>query len=334
MHTLFSALRVNEQPDGSFSREWVQRPIGELPPGDLLVKLQYSSLNFKDALSATGNRGVTRRYPHTPGIDAAGIVAESQSPDFPPGMEVIVTSYDLGMNTDGGFAAYIRVPAAWAVPLPPGLNLWQSMALGTAGFTAGLALHKMEQAGQTPAMGPVLVSGASGGVGALAVALLARNGYEVIASSGKAGAEDWLKSLGASAVLSREAIRDGSGRPLLKSRWAGAVDTVGGEVLADILKATGRNGNVAVCGLVLSPELHTTVFPFILNGVNLLGIESAECPMPLRRRIWERLASSWSLQELLPHIAVTVKPEGLEEQIQRILKAQLQGRVVLEAPAQ
>ncbi len=226
--TRFRAFRTIETEQG-FHGEIMHRQIGDLPAGEVLVRVHYSSLNFKDALSATGHKGVTRTYPHTPGIDAAGIVVHSDAPRIQTGQEVIVTSYDLGMNTDGGFGEYIRVPAGWVVPLPSEMNLRQSMILGTAGFTAGLALYKMERCGLDPGEGPVVVTGASGGVGSLAVALLAKRGYDVWAVSGTPEAHDLLRQLGADTILNRDDANDDSGRPLLTGQWVGAIDTVGGK---------------------------------------------------------------------------------------------------------
>lgn len=293
----FQALRAFET-EGGFSQRIVSRHIEELPDHDVLVRVHWSSLNYKDALSAFGNKGVTRAYPHTPGIDAAGVVVSSRDTRFAPGAQVIVTSHDLGMNTPGGLAEYIRVPGDWIVPLPAGLSLRASMVLGTAGLTAGMALHKLERGGQTPAMGPIVVTGASGGVGSLAVALLAACGYEVHAVSGRPELHAWLRNLGASACLSREEVSDTSSRPLLRSRWAGAIDTVGGAALSTLIRACAKEGSIAVCGLVASPEFAATVFPFILNGVQVLGIDSAECPQSLRQRVWEKLGSDWRLPQL------------------------------------
>lgn len=328
----FRALRVHENQDGTFSRQIEERQTQDLPEGEVLVRVHYAGLNYKDALSATGNKGVTRRYPHTPGIDAAGVVAESQHEDLAEGDEVIVTSYDLGMNTDGGFAEYIRVPADWIVPKPKALSLKQSMILGTAGFTAGLGLYKMLQNGQAPEQGKILVTGATGGVGSMAVGILAKAGFEVIASTGKASAHDYLTALGASEIVSREAVQEDSKRPLLKPRWAGAIDTVGGNTLETVLKACKRHGSVAACGLVLSPKLNTSVFPFILNGINLLGIDSERCTMPVRRDIWDRLASDWRIP-MLDEAGSLITLDELDEQIDRILKGKVRGRIVVEHEA-
>lgn len=325
----FDAYRVFEEGQDTFTRSIVSRKIDDLPKGDVIIRVHYSSLNYKDALSASGNKGVTRNYPHTPGIDASGVVAQSNSPSFQEGQEVIVTSYDLGMNTDGGFGEYIRVPAEWVVPLPKELNLQSAMTLGTAGFTAGLALHKMESIGQKPEMGPVAVTGASGGVGSLSVAILAKAGYEVHAVTGKEEAHDYLRKLGAKEIFPRDHAKDESKRPLIRSKWAGAIDTVGGSTLATLLKACSREGSVASCGLVGSPKLEMTVFPFILNGANLLGVDSATCHASLRKDIWQRLATSWSVPHL-SEIATEITLNDLDEYIGLILKGKTKGRIVVK----
>jgi acrylyl-CoA reductase (NADPH) len=286
-------------------------------------------LNYKDALSATGHRGVTRHYPHTPGIDAAGVVVESAAEAFQPREPVIVTSYDLGMNTSGGWGQYVRVPAAWAVPLPEGLSLYEAMIYGTAGFTAGLAVLKLQAHGLRPEEGEVLVTGATGGVGSLAVGILARGGYRVIAATGKLEQEAYLRDLGAVEILPRTEVQDDSGRPLLSGRWAGAVDVVGGEHLASVLKATAYGGAVASCGLVASAELPTTVYPFILRAVSLLGVDSQNCPMEVRRQVWDNLAGPWKLPQL-GRVATERRLDTLEPEIERILQGQQQGRIVVK----
>ena len=302
-------------------------PFGTLPDHDVTVEVAYSSLNYKDALSARGNRGVTRSYPHTPGIDAAGRVVASRDPAFEPGDEVIVTSYDLGMNTPGGFGARIRVPGAWVVPMPAGLDARSAMVLGTAGLTAGLALDALLRQGLTPASGPVLVTGASGGVGSLAVALLARLGYEVCAGSGKSHAHDLLRRLGATRILERGELSQRTARALLTSEFAAAIDVVGGATLENILKRLDRGGVVAACGLVQSPELQLTVFPFILRGVSLLGIDSAECDAATRLRLWQQLAGDWAFdaEPLVTEVALL----DLEPWIGRILAGEVMGRVLV-----
>lgn len=325
----FRALRVEEDETGKFVRSIVERKIEDLPAGDVLVNVHFAALNYKDALSATGNRGVTRKYPHTPGIDGAGMVVESKSPQFKPGDKVLVTSYDLGMNTDGALAEYMCVPAEWVVPLPQGLNLKESMIIGTAGLTAGIGLHKMEMMGQHPGLGPLVVSGATGGVGSMAVGIMAKAGYEVIASTGKSHEAGFLKSLGATEVVGREFIDDDSNRPLMRPKWAGGIDTVGGNTLATLLKGCKPEGSVASCGLVGSPILSTTVFPFILNGVNLLGIDSAKFPRDERLKIWDKLAGIWRFPDL-DGLVTTCGLHELDPYIDAILKGGVKGRVVVD----
>ncbi len=323
----FKAMIVEEHAEKKFTRTVGSRAIGDLPEGPLLIKVHYSSLNYKDALSATGNRGVTRKFPHTPGIDAAGEVVEDTSKTFKPGDQVVVTGWDLGMNTAGGFGEYIRIPAEWAIALPAGLSLRDSMILGTAGFTAGLSVQALTDRVSAEA-GEILVTGATGGVGSVAVALLAKAGYQVVAVTGKADQADFLKSLGAGEVVTREAIMENADRPMMKERWAGAVDVVGGEMLAALLKSTSYGGTVTCCGLVGSVELPINVFPFILRGVSLLGIDSVQCPRELRLTVWNKLAREWKidLEALVKEVAL----EDLEDSIQAILKGELRGRVLVK----
>ncbi len=328
MTEYFKALVVRETDDRKFVRKIEECRVDNLPPGDVLIAVQYSSLNYKDALSANGNRGVTRRYPHTPGIDAAGLVAASSVPAFKPGDAVFVTGYDLGMNTPGGFGGYVRVPAGWVVPLPPQMSLRESMVYGTAGFTAGLSVTALIKNGVKPESGDILVTGASGGVGSLATALLARQSYIVTAVSGKPDAIDFLKSLGARAVIPRAEVLDTSGKALLKTRWAGVVDTVGGEMLTTAIKSTHAQGAVACCGNVASHDLHLTVYPFILRGVSLCGVNSAECPMSLRRKVWQRLAVEWK-PEQLKSLADEITLNDLDDRIDRILQGGLRGRTLV-----
>ena len=311
-----------------YVRRVERRSIDDLPDGDVLVRVYYSSLNYKDALSATGHRGVTRRYPHTPGIDAAGVVEESTDGRFPPGDEVIVTSYDLGVNTPGGFGQYIRVPAGWIVPLPNGLTLRESMAYGTAGFTAAMSVQRLEGHGVAPDSGEILVTGATGGVGSLAVAILAGLGYTVVAATGKTDKARFLHDLGANEVVHRNDVDDAGGHPLLAERWAGVVDTVGGNILATSLKSTRRRGIVACCGLVASADLNTSVYPFILRGVSLQGIDSAECPMPERTDIWKKIAGPWKI-DTSDDLVTECTLEALEPEIHRILQGKQTGRVVV-----
>jgi len=323
----FKAMIVEEQQEKKFTRRIGQRRIDDLPEGTLLIKVHYSSLNYKDALSATGNPGVTRKFPHTPGIDAAGEVVEDASGTFKPGDAVVVTGWDLGMNTAGGYGEYIRVPAEWAIALPAGLTLRESMILGTAGFTAGLSVHALADR-VAPGAGEILVTGATGGVGSVAVAILAKAGYQVVAVTGKADQVDFLKSLGARDVITREEVMENANRPMMKERWAGAVDVVGGEMLAAVLKSTRYGGTVTCCGLVGSPELPVNVFPFILRGVSLLGIDSVQCPVEPRLAVWKKLANEWKVD--LDALVKEVSLEELEEPLLSILKGGVRGRVIVK----
>lgn len=323
----FKAMIVEEQPEKKFSRRIGVRNVSDLPDGDLLVKVHYSSLNYKDALSATGNPGVTRKFPHTPGIDAAGDVVEDASGTFSPGDKVVVTGWDLGMNTAGGYGEYIRVPAEWAVALPEGFTLRESMILGTAGLTAGLCLHALADR-VAPDAGEILVTGATGGVGSIAVAILAKAGYQVVAVTGKTDQADFLQSLGSGEVITRETLMENANRPMMKERWAGAVDVVGGEMLAAVLKSTRYGGTVTCCGLVGSPDLPMNVFPFILRGVSLLGIDSVQCPVETRLAVWQKLAGEWRVD--LEALVSEVSLEQLEDSIQAILKGGLRGRVLVK----
>lgn len=324
----FKALRVEQTEKTIFTRTITERRVDDLPAGELLVRVDYSSLNFKDALSATGNPGVTRNYPHTPGIDAAGVVISCSDGRFTPGDNVIVTSYDLGMETDGGFGQMIRVPSAWALKLPAGLTTRESMMLGTAGLTAALSVLELEAGGVKPDDGPILVTGATGGVGSLAVAILATAGFQVSAATGKMAESGYLSTIGAAEVLERDQILLGGERPLLKPRWAGVVDCVGGEMLVAAIKATRPRGVVTCCGLVGSSDLPLNVFPFILRGVRLIGVDSAECPMPQRTAAWQKLATAWKITPLETMVD-EVTLEGLEAKIQGMLRGELKRRVLV-----
>jgi putative YhdH/YhfP family quinone oxidoreductase len=327
MPTEYRALVVNETPEGPFTRSITRVPFSFLPDHELTIEVEAAALNYKDALSAHGHKGITRQYPHTPGVDAVGRVLHDRSNTFKPGDRVICTSYDLGMNTPGGFAEFIRVPAHWAIACPESLTPKMAMVYGTAAYTAALALHKMQQCGQSPQMGPIAVTGATGGVGSMAVALLAHLHYEVIAITGSAEQGPYLKQLGASQVLPRIEADDQSGRPLLRSKWAGAIDNVGGNTLATLIKACGRNGSVASIGLVGDASFSSTVYPFILNGVNLLGVDSAETVRETRELIWRRLATDWHFN--VPNEAITVTTlEEIPHYMATMMDGKTKGRIV------
>jgi acrylyl-CoA reductase (NADPH) len=324
----FKAMVVSETGEKKFLREITEKYFSELPGGELIVEVKYSSLNYKDALSASGNKGVTRKYPHTPGIDAAGVVLNSTTKAFGAGEEVVVMGYDLGMNTSGGFGRYISVPSGWAIKLPQGLSLRDSMGYGTAGLTAALCILRLMAGGLNKDAGEVLVTGATGGVGSIAVAILAKLGFNVVAATGKAEEKGFLDQLGAKAIITREEANDTSGRPLQKGRWAGVVDTVGGNILATALKTAKYGGLVAACGNAMSAELTVSVFPFILRGVSLLGVDSVEIPMRARQMAWNKLAGEWSVD--LASIVKEVSLQGLNAEIDKILKGGVRGRVVVD----
>ena len=322
----FKAFVVTER-EGVFTRSLVKKNTNELPPYENMIKVKYAALNFKDALSATGHKGVTKNYPHTPGIDAAGVIVDS-SQSFTEGEEVLVTGFDLGMNTPGSFAEYIRVPESWIIRKPSNLSLKEAMILGTAGLTVGIGIDKMLKNDQKPENGPILVTGSSGGVGSLAVKLLNKLGFEVTASTGKKGAIEVLKNHGATSFIDRKDADDVSGKPLLSPRWAGAFDTVGGNILATAIKACRPYGNVVSCGNIASSKIPVTVFPFILNGINLLGVDSAECPLEFRKKIWDKLAEEWKLDDL-PDLAIDCSLNDLDYYIDQILYGKIIGRVIV-----
>ena len=303
-----------------------------LPEGDLLVRVRYSSLNYKDALSATGNRGVTKRYPHTPGIDACGEVAESRSGAFREGDKVIVTGFDLGMNTPGGFGEYIRVPSSWAVPLPESLSGRQAMSYGTAGLTAAIALERLRDCGLAPEAGPAVVTGATGGVGGFATALLSKMGYEVAAVTGKSESAPYLHALGARSIIARNELSVEEQRPMLHSRWAVCIDTVGGATLSNLIKATGQGGAVAVCGNVAAGDFAGSVYPLILRGVSVLGVDSASYPVERRVKLWEALGSGWNILDAGFRFDEVPLP-GLPNRISAMLHGESVGRVVVSLTA-
>jgi putative YhdH/YhfP family quinone oxidoreductase len=325
----FKAFMAREDEKQHIHRMVEERTVAELPPGDVLIRVFFSSLNYKDALSANGNRGVTKAYPHTPGIDAAGVVAASVTGQFKVGDEVICMGYDLGMNTSGGFAEYISVPSDWVLSKPAGLSLYEAMQIGTAGFTAAQCVERLISLGVRPDQGPVLVTGATGGVGSTAVALLSKLGFQVTAVTGKESEHAFLKELGAVEILSRKQAAGRSGAAMLRERWAGAVDTVGGEILAGALKATRYGGVVACCGNAASGDLPLTVYPFILRGVCLIGIDSAGCPMVRREEIWQDLADGWRLR-MLDRLTTRISLEQLDQYIEAMLAGKTTGRIVLD----
>lgn len=327
--TSFKALWVTESRPGIFDQAVVQRELADLPAGEVLIRVRYSSLNYRDALSASGNPVLNLQYPHTPGIDAAGEVVESAVADFRPGDAVIVTGYDLGASTPGGFGQYIRVPAAWVVRCPTGLSLREAMLLGTAGLTAGLCIEKLQHVGLDAEAGPVLVTGASGGVGSIAVMLLTKLGYKVAASTGKLEQAEFLQQLGAQQIIDRTLLRDGTEKSLLKMRWAGAVDTVGGDILFNVVKSLQYGASVTCCGLTASAAMNrASVLPFILRGVNLLGVDSVELPLAMKAAMWEKLAGPWKLDGL-ERMAHEIGLDDVPEAIGRMLAGRMVGRMLV-----
>lgn len=322
----YKALVVSEQ-NGTFQSGVETLFTENLPDGNVIIRVSYSSLNYKDALSATGNKGVTKNYPHTPGIDAAGIVVFSDSEDFSEGDEVIVSGNDLGMNTPGGFGQYIRVPASWVVKLPQGLSLKESMIIGTAGFTAGISLTRLADLVK-PADGKVIVTGATGGVGSVALSLLSKLGYQTVAVSGKESEYSYLYQLGATEVISRTDFLQQNDKPVLSAQYAGGIDTVGGTFLEKILKTLNPLGAVTTCGSVSSTQLNMTVFPFILRGISLIGISAQNYPMLLRKILWEKLATEWKPDNLLT-IYNEITLEELPEAINLILQGKIKGRTIV-----
>lgn len=324
----FRALVVNREKDQVVAniREMT---FEELPEGEVTIRVAYSCVNYKDGLAAIPEGRVVKTYPIVPGIDLAGTVVASRDPRFKEGDEVLATGYELGVSRHGGFSQYARVPADWVVPVPEGLTLKEAMAYGTAGFTAALSIHRLEAHGVTPEKGPVLVTGATGGVGSLAVAMLAKIGYEVTASTGKDSEHAYLQKLGAANIVSRSSLSPEKIRPLDRQLWAGAIDPVGGKSLAYILSTTKYGGSVAVSGLAGGAELPTTVHPFILRGVNLLGIDSVYCPMDLRVRLWQRMASDWKPDGLLDEVISEVGLDELPGVLTSVLEGRHRGRTIV-----
>jgi len=326
MEKEYKALVINEV-NAAFEQTIQTLHIDNLPKGDVLVKVHYSSINYKDALSATGNKGITKKYPHTPGIDAAGEVVSSLDDKFKVGDKVIVTGYDLGMNTSGGFGQYIRVPSEWVVQLPEGLSLKESMIIGTAGFTAGISVLRLS-ALVKPSDGKILVSGATGGVGSVALSLLSKLGYQTVAISGKETEYPFLRKLGATEILPRADFQEVDKRPMLSAQYAGAIDTVGGPILENILKTLQPLGAVTTCGSVSATQLNMTVFPFILRGISLIGISAQNYPGALREPLWIKLATDWKPANLL-ELYSEIRLEDIPETVALILQGKLKGRTIV-----
>lgn len=327
---IFKAYRIIEESDKSVGR-FVDLTFADIDPGEVVIEAHYSSVNYKDALAATGAGKVIRRFPCVGGIDVSGVVASSTDARFKVGDEVLVTGYDMGVAHDGGYAEFVRVPADWVVHLPKGVSLFEAMALGTAGFTAALAIHRMEQNDLRPENGKVVVTGATGGVSSLGIQMLAQLGYEVVALTGKDNERDYLKSLGASEILSRKELVMGT-RPMEKALWAGALDSVGGETLAWLTRTMQPEGCIASFGNAGGFELNTTVLPFILRGIRLLGVDSAAAPMRLRQHIWQRLATDLHPKQL-ERVVEIVHFADLPQVFPKMLQGQLRGRVVVSIKA-
>lgn len=325
----FDALVVNKQEE-QFSVDVQKLTINDLPEGEVLIQVHYSGVNYKDSLASIPNGNIVKNYPFVPGIDLAGVVVSSEDPRFKEGDEVIATSYEIGVSHFGGYSEYARIPGKWVVPLPDGLTLKKAMIIGTAGFTAALSVQRLQDNGVSPEKGKVLVTGATGGVGSFAISILSKLGFEVEASTGKASEQDYLTSLGATSIVPREEVFDGKIRALGKQKWAAAVDPVGGEPLAALLSQIQYGGSVAVSGLTAGGNVPTTVYPFILRGVNLLGIDSVYCDMETRLKVWERLANVYQSESLEEFIQQEVSLAQLPEVLPTLLKAQARGRILVK----
>lgn len=324
---------VLDKSDAGFSAGVRQLTLDDLPDGDVTVRVRYSSVNYKDGLACLPESPVVTSYPIVPGIDLAGTVTASSDPRFSPGQEVLAIGRDLGISHHGGFSGYARLPGDWIEPLPSGLSLKEAMALGTAGFTAALSIQRLEENGLQPGDGPVLVTGATGGVGSTAVNMLSGLGYEVAAATGKAGEHDFLRGLGATEILGREDVSAASPAPLEAERWAGAVDPVGGDTLAYLLRTVRYRGSVANCGLTGGAALASTVLPFILRGVSLLGIDSVQCPADVRAAVWKRLGTDLKPKNLAESIAREVDLDGVGDVTAGILGGAVRGRTIVRLRA-
>ena len=327
-HQPFPCLMVRRGDDGAISCAVEETTVDALPPGEVLIQVTGSSLNYKDALACRAHEGIVRSLPHVPGIDCVGRVVESESPDYCPSDPVLVTGYELGSGQWGGFAEFVRVPAEWVVRLPAELTPDEAMTYGTAGFTAAQCVQRIVDHGVTPDDGEIVVTGATGGVGCLAVALLAKLGYDVAAVTGKPEQKEMLTRLGAKSILAREEVNDATDRPMLKTRWAAAVDTVGGNVLATLVRTVGYRGCITACGLVAGDQLPLTVYPFLLRGLTLYGIDSAKCPREQRLEIWRRLAAEWKLNDL-EFLRREVTLSELPAAVEQMLAGKSHGRVLV-----
>ncbi|MBI5324085.1 MAG: YhdH/YhfP family quinone oxidoreductase [Ignavibacteriae bacterium] len=325
----FKALVVEEVQENIFKRSIKEIIYEGLSEEEVLIKVEYSALNYKDALSARGHKGITRKYPHIPGVDAAGIIEETKGNKFTAGEKVFVTGYDLGMNTDGGFSEFIKVPEGWVIRTPQNFTSRDLMIYGTAGFTAGIAIYEMQRNEITPDKGKILVTGATGGVGCLAIAMLTKAGYYVVASTGKPDKKDFLMRIGAKEVISREDVNDSSGKALLKKQWVGAIDNVGGNTLNTVIRSMEHRGVVASIGLVQSDKIESTVYPFILRGIRLIGIDSAESPMDYRLKIWNKIFNEWRInshEDLVKECSLF----ELDKEINLILNGGQTGKVIVK----
>ncbi|MBC2374878.1 acryloyl-CoA reductase [Listeria welshimeri] len=324
----FQALFIEKEADNT-SLHFRETTLDNLPENEVTIEVHYSGINYKDGLAVLPEGKIVNQYPFIPGIDASGVVIESKSDRFQAGDEVIVTSYDFGVSYFGGYSEFIRVPAEWVVPLPQGLSLKEAMILGTAGFTAALSVDALESSGVRPETGKIAVSGATGGVGSLSTAILAKRGFSVVASSGKKDAKDFLQKFGVSEVVSREAFQPEKIRALDKQLYAGAIDCVGGKPLSYLLTAVQYGGAVTTCGMSAGGKLDTTVFPFILRGVQLLGIDSVLCPMQKRTQIWQRLATDFKLANL-DELATEINFQTLPEALHQVMNGGVTGRYLVK----
>ena len=327
----FLAYRVEETEQGMVA-SWQEQGVTDLPEGEVLIDVEYSSINYKDALSASGNKGVTREFPHTPGIDVAGTVVESSAEGFSAGDPVVVFGYDLGMNTAGGFAQKVRVPANWVLKRPADLSAAQAMSWGTAGFTAALSVQKLERNGINPDFGPVVVTGATGGVGSVAVAILAKLGYEVLAVTGKPEQQEFLKSLGANGFLTRDDILATKGKAMAKPLYQAAIDTVGGDLVSGLIPQIKPEGAVTTCGMIAGIKVEASVFPFILRGVSLLGVDSVEIPVAEKQAVLNKAAAEWQL-DLLESMTTELGRSKLADTLAKVLNGQGVGRYRLNLQA-